>query len=146
MKETGMGGSKPKKKASSLTKAKVSPKVVNQIKTLGMTKALASAKSNRNNPTYIAGLKRTYGAKRVNDALGFKAGAGASRPVGGVMGSNKYKNVMGGSSSTAKKTVAPKKKVGEPVRKMKKSSLSGALSRKKMFSNLGAGTTVPRKK
>lgn len=103
MKEYGMSGSKPKKKASSLSKAKVSPKVIGQIKTLGMTKALASAKSNRNNPTYIAGLKRMYGAKRVNDALGFKAGAGKSRPVGGVMGSSKYKNVMGGGTTSTSK-------------------------------------------
>lgn len=110
MKEYGMSGSKPKKKASSLSKAKVSPKVVGQIKSLGMTKALASAKSNRNNPTYIAGLKRMYGAKRVNDALGYKAGAGKSRPVGGVMGSSKYKNVMGGSSSTVAKS-KPKSKL-----------------------------------
>lgn len=130
MKPSGMGGSKPKKKASSLSKAKVSPKVIGQIKTLGMTKALASAKSNRNNEAYITGLKRMYGAKRVNDALGFKAGAGKSRPVGGVMGSSKYKNVMGGSSSTAKKTVAKKKSVGQPVRKMKESSLRGFLKRK----------------
>ena len=131
MKEYGMSGSKPKKKASSLSKAKVSPKVIGQIKTLGMTKALASAKSNRNNPTYIAGLKRMYGAKRVNDALGFKTGAGKSRPVGGVMGSSKYKNVMGGSSSAvAKKTVVKKKSGGQPVRKMKESSLRGILKRK----------------
>ena len=103
MKEYGMSGSKPKKKVSSLTKAKVSSKVVGQIKTLGMTKALASAKSNRNNPTYIAGLKRMYGAKRVNDALGYKAGAGKSRPTGGVMGSSKYKNVMGGGTTSVSK-------------------------------------------
>jgi hypothetical protein len=131
MKESGMGGSKPKKKASSLSASKVSPKVINQIKTLGMTKALASAKSNKGNKAYMAGLTRMYGAKRVNAALGYKAGAGASRPVGGVMGSSKYKNVMGGSSSTVKKTVAPKKKsVGQPVRKMKPSSLRGFLNRK----------------
>jgi hypothetical protein len=104
MKEYGMGGSKPKKKVSSLSKVKVSDKVIGQIKTLGMTKALASAKSNRNNPTYIAGLKRMYGAKRVSDALGYKAGAGKARPVGGVMGSSKYKNVMGGSSTSKVKS------------------------------------------
>ena len=83
---------------------KVSPNVIKQIKTLGMTKALASAKSNKNNAAYITGLKRMYGAKRVNDALGYKAGAGSSRPVGGVMGSSKYKNVMGGSSTSKVKS------------------------------------------
>lgn len=131
MKEYGMSGSKPKKKASSLSASKVSPNVVKQIKTLGMTKALASAKSNKGNKAYIAGLTRMYGAKRVNAALGYKAGAGKSRPIGGVMGSNKYKNVMGGSSSTvAKKTVTKKKSGGQPVRKMKESSLRGFLNRK----------------
>jgi hypothetical protein len=105
MKEKGMGGSKPKKKVSSLGVAKVSPTVIKQIKTLGMTKALASAKSKRSDAAYITGLKRMYGAKRVNDALGYKASAGSSRPVGGVMGSSKYKNVMGGSSAAKSNVV-----------------------------------------
>lgn len=94
--------SKPNMKRSKAA-VKVSPNVVKQIKTLGMTKALASAKSNRGNKAYITGLTRMYGAKRVNDALGFKAGAGKSRPVGGVMGSSKYKNVMGGGTTSTSK-------------------------------------------
>ena len=96
---------KPNKPNMKRSKAavKVSPNVVKQIKTLGMTKALASAKSNRGNKAYITGLTRMYGAKRVNDALGFKAGAGKSRPVGGVMGSSKYKNVMGGGTTSTSK-------------------------------------------
>lgn len=96
---------KPNKPNMNRSKAavKVSPNVVKQIKTLGMTKALASAKSNRGNKAYITGLTRMYGAKRVNDALGFKAGAGKSRPVGGVMGSSKYKNVMGGGTTSTSK-------------------------------------------
>lgn len=96
---------KPNKPNMKRSKAavKVSPNVVKQIKTLGMTKALASAKSNRGNKAYITGLTRMYGAKRVNDALGFKAGAGKSRPVGGVMGSSKYKNIMGGGTTSTSK-------------------------------------------
>lgn len=96
---------KPNKPNMKRSKAavKVSPNVVKQIKTLGMTKALASAKSNRGNKAYITGLTRMYGAKRVNDALGFKAGAVKSRPVGGVMGSSKYKNVMGGGTTSTSK-------------------------------------------
>lgn len=96
---------KPNKPNMNRSKAavKVSPNVIKQIKTLGMTKALASAKSNRGNKAYITGLTRMYGAKRVNDALGFKAGAGKSRPVGGVMGSSKYKNVMGGGTTSTSK-------------------------------------------
>lgn len=138
---------KPNKPNTNRSKAasKVSPNVVKQIKTLGMTKALASAKSNRGNKAYITGLTRMYGAKRVNAALGYKAGAGTARPVGGVMGSNKYKNIMGGSSSSIVKKSTPKKKtVGQPVNKMKKSSLRGVLAPNKVFQNLGAGTSVPR--
>jgi len=129
---------------------KVSPNVIKQIKTLGMTKALASAKSNKNNAAYITGLKRMYGAKRVNDALGYKAGAGKSRPVGGVMGSSKYKNVMGGSSvkSSTKKTTAKKTTAKKVVSKsaLLKEQLAARAPKSKMFSNLGAGVSVPRKK
>jgi hypothetical protein len=87
---------------------KVSPNVVKQIKTLGMTKALASAKSNKGNKAYITGLTRMYGAKRVNDALGYKAAKGSSIPAGGVMGTKRAQVMAGPVKSTMKKTVAKK--------------------------------------
>lgn len=56
---------------------KVSPAIIKQIKTLGMTKALASASSNKGNAAYMEGLKRMYGAKRVANAMG-SASTGSS--------------------------------------------------------------------
>jgi hypothetical protein len=104
---------KPGKANMNRSKAavKVSPNVIKQIKTLGMTKALASAKSNKGNKAYITGLTRMYGANKVNAALGYKAAKGSSVPVGGVMGTSKNNKVMGGSSikSTMKKTTPVKK-------------------------------------
>ena len=105
---------KPNKPNMNRSKAavKVSPSVINQIKTLGMTKALASAKSNRGNKAYITGLTRMYGANKVNAALGYKAAAGKSIPAGGVMGTKRAQVMAGPIKSTmksaAKKTVAKK--------------------------------------
>ena len=105
---------KPGKPNMNRSKAavKVSPTVIKQIKTLGMTKALASAKSKKSDTAYITGLKRMYGANKVNAALGYKAAAGKSIPAGGVMGT-KRAQVMAGPikstmKSTAKKTAAKK--------------------------------------
>jgi hypothetical protein len=89
---------------------KVSPNVIKQIKTLGMTKALASAKSNKGNKAYITGLTRMYGANKVNAALGYKAAKGSSVPVGGVMGT-KRAQVMAGPVRSTKKTTTTKKVV-----------------------------------
>jgi hypothetical protein len=108
MKEYGMGGSKPKKVAKKAA-VKVSPTVIKQIKTLGMTKALASAKSKKSDTAYIKGLTRMYGAKRVNDALGYKAAAGKSIPAGGVMGTKRAQVMAGPIKSTMKKTTPVKK-------------------------------------
>ena len=88
---------------------KVSPTVIKQIKTLGMTKALASAKSKKSDTAYIKGLTRMYGAKRVNDALGYKAAAGKSIPAGGVMGTKRAQVMAGPIKSTMKKTTPVKK-------------------------------------
>lgn len=102
---------KPGKANMNRSKAavKVSPTVIKQIKTLGMTKALASAKSNKGNKAYITGLTRMYGAKRVNDALGYKAAAGKSIPAGGVMGTKRAQVMAGPIKSTMKKTTPVKK-------------------------------------
>jgi hypothetical protein len=102
---------KPNTKRSKAA-VKVSPNVIKQIKTLGMTKALASAKSNKGNKAYITGLTRMYGAAKVNQALGYKAAAGKSIPAGGVMGTKRAQVMAGPIKSTmksaAKKTVAKK--------------------------------------
>ena len=99
---------KPNMKRSKAA-VKVSPNVIKQIKTLGMTKALASAKSKKSDTAYIKGLTRMYGAKRVNDALGYKAAAGKSIPAGGVMGTKRAQVMAGPIKSTMKKTTPVKK-------------------------------------
>jgi hypothetical protein len=96
---------KPNTKRSKAA-VKVSPNVIKQIKTLGMTKALASAKSNKGNKAYITGLTRMYGANKVNAALGYKAAAGKSIPAGGVMGTKRAQVMAGPVRSTMKKTAA----------------------------------------
>jgi hypothetical protein len=102
---------KPGKPNMNRSKAavKVSPTVIKQIKTLGMTKALASAKSKKSDKAYITGLTRMYGAKKVNDALGYKAAAGKSIPAGGVMGTKRAQVMAGPIKSTMKKTTPVKK-------------------------------------
>ena len=98
---------KPNTKRSKAA-VKVSPNVIKQIKTLGMTKALASAKSNKGNKAYITGLTRMYGAAKVNQALGYKAAAGKSIPAGGVMGTKRAQVMAGPVHSTMKSTAAKK--------------------------------------
>jgi len=98
---------KPNTKRSKAA-VKVSPNVIKQIKTLGMTKALASAKSNKGNKAYITGLTRMYGAAKVNQALGYKAAAGKSIPAGGVMGTKRAQVMAGPVRSTMKSTAAKK--------------------------------------
>jgi len=102
---------KPGKPNMNRSKAavKVSPTVIKQIKTLGMTKALASAKSKKSDTAYITGLKRMYGANKVNAALGYKAAAGKSIPAGGVMGTKRAQVMAGPIKSTMKKTTPVKK-------------------------------------
>ena len=65
---------------------KVSPAVIKQIKTLGMTKALASASSNKGNAAYMEGLKRMYGAKRVANAMGSASSGSSPVKMGGGSG------------------------------------------------------------
>jgi len=93
---------------------KVKSSTISAIKKTGMTKALGSiTPAQRKNAAYMTGLKRMYGAARVNKALAPKASGNRSVPVGGVMGTSKNNKVMGGSSikSTMKKTTAAKKVV-----------------------------------
>lgn len=93
-----------------MAKIKVSQKTIDQIKNLGMTKALKSASSMKSNASYMEGLRRMYGAARVNKALGYKAATGKSIPVGGVMGTKKAQ-VMSGPVRSTKKVSAEAKTV-----------------------------------
>ena len=86
---------------------KVKQSTINAIKKTGMSKALGNiTPAQRKNAAYMTGLKRMYGAARVNKALGYKAGAGSSIPVGGVMGTKRAQVMAGPVRSTMKKTAA----------------------------------------
>jgi hypothetical protein len=88
---------------------KVKQSTINAIKKTGMSKALGNiTPAQRKNAAYMMGLKRMYGATRVNKALGYKAGAGSSIPVGGVMGTKRAQVMAGPVRSTMKKTTAKK--------------------------------------
>jgi len=91
-----------------MAKIKVSQKTIDQIKNLGMTKALAASKTVRT-AEFQEGLRRMYGSKKADAAR--YSGKNKSVPVGGVMGTSKNNKVMGGTSvrSTMKKTTAAKK-------------------------------------
>ena len=142
---------KPNTKRSKAA-VKVSPNVIKQIKTLGMTKALASAKSNKGNKAYITGLTRMYGANKVNAALGYKAAAGKSIPAGGVMGTKRAQVMAGPVRSTMKKTATKSTPAKKTTPKKTTTRSTGAVQqalaarapKSKMFSNLGAGVSVPR--
>lgn len=53
-----------------MAKIKVSQATIDKIKKMGMTKALASAKSNKGNAEFQEGLRRMYGQKRLSQSLG----------------------------------------------------------------------------
>jgi hypothetical protein len=57
---------------------KVSQKTIDDIKRMGMTKALASAKTNRS-AEYQEALRRMYGERRVKEAMRGAQGGSASR-------------------------------------------------------------------
>jgi hypothetical protein len=88
---------------------KVKSSTIGAIKKTGMTKALGNiTPAQRKNAAYMTGLKRMYGAARVNKALGYKAAAGSSIPVGGVMGTKRAQVMAGPVRSTMKKTTGKK--------------------------------------
>lgn len=92
---------------------KVSPTVIKQIKTLGMTKALASASSNKGNAAYMEGLKRMYGAKRVANAMGSASTGSAGPKMGG-----------GSGRATAKTSAGPKMGGGQGYKNAPKKARS----------------------
>jgi hypothetical protein len=88
-----------------MKKIKVSQKTIDQIKNLGMTKALAAGKTVKS-AEFQEGLRRMYGAKRLAKATG--STARSTQPVGGVMGT-KRAQVMSGPVRSTKK-VSPEAK------------------------------------
>jgi hypothetical protein len=91
---------------------KVKQSTINEIKKMGMTKALAAAKTRRS-AEYQEAVKRMYGARRVSKAT---AGSGRStQPAGGVMGTKRAQVMAGPVRSTMKKTSAMKKTSGNTV-------------------------------
>jgi hypothetical protein len=85
---------------------KVKSSTIGAIKKTGMSKALGNiTPAQRKNAAYMTGLKRMYGAARVNKALAPK---NMSVPVGGVMGTKRAQVMAGPVRSTMKKTAAKK--------------------------------------
>ena len=96
---------------------KVKQSTIDEIKKMGMTKALAAAKTRRT-PEYQEAIKRMYGAKRLAKATaGAKTTRGSSIPVGGVMGSKRSKVMSGPVTSTMKKKVVKRNAAGKVVNK-----------------------------
>jgi hypothetical protein len=123
---------------------KVKSSTIGAIKKTGMSKALGNiTPAQRKNAAYMTGLKRMYGAARVNKALAPKNRA---VPVGGVMGTKRAQVMAGPVRSTTKKTAAKKYVAKKVVSKsaVLKEQLAARAPKSKMFSNLGAGVSVPR--
>ena len=95
---------------------KVKQSTIDEIKKMGMTKALAAAKTRRT-PEYQEAIKRMYGAKRLAKATaGAKTTRGSLIPVGGVMGSKKSKVMSGPVTSTVNKKVVKRNAAGKIVK------------------------------
>ena len=95
-----------------MAKIKVSQKTIDQIKKMGMTKALGSASSNKS-AEFQEGLRRMYGQRRLSKAMGSSA-KGVGQPVGGVMGTSRAQVMSGPVRSTKK--VSPEAKTVKAFR------------------------------
>jgi len=95
-----------------MAKIKVSQKTIDQIKKMGMTKALGSASSNKS-AEFQEGLRRMYGQRRLSKAMGSSA-KGVGQPVGGVMGTSRAQVMSGPFKSTKK--VSPEAKTVKAFR------------------------------
>ena len=105
---------------------KVKQSTIDEIKKMGMTKALAAAKTRRT-PEYQEAIKRMYGAKRLAKATaGAKTTRGSSIPVGGVMSSKKSKIMSGPVTSTVKKKVVKRNAAGKVVNRQSFADLTPA--------------------
>jgi len=107
-----------------MAKIKVKQSTIDEIKKMGMTKALGAAKTRRS-AEYQEAVKRMYGAKRVAKAT---AGSGRSiQPVGGIQGSQKSKVMSGPIKSTIKKkTVVKRNAAGKVVNRQSFADLTPA--------------------
>jgi len=117
-----------------MAKIKVSQKTIDQIKNLGMTKALAASKTVRT-AEFQEGLRRMYGSKKADAAR--YSGKNKSVPVGGVMGTSKNNKVMGGTSVKS----SPKKPVSADAKAVKAMNNNAGVRVKS--GGLGAGVSVP---
>jgi hypothetical protein len=105
---------------------KVKQSTIDEIKKMGMTKALAAAKTRRT-PEYQEAVKRMYGAKRLAKATaGAKVSTGKSIPAGGVMGSKRSKVMAGPVNSTLKKTAVKRNGAGKVVKRQSFADLTPA--------------------
>jgi hypothetical protein len=105
---------------------KVKQSTIDEIKKMGMTKALAAAKSRRT-PEYQEAIKRMYGAKRLAKAIaGAKSSAGKSIPAGGVMGTKRAQVMAGPVKSTLKKTAVKRNAAGKVVKRQSFADLTPA--------------------
>ena len=88
-----------------MVKNKVSQATINKIKTDGMTAALAKVGAGKASAMYTEGVKRMYGAPRINAAKSKAANAAksgrANSPYGfGGTGTPKKRGSSGGRSSS----------------------------------------------
>jgi hypothetical protein len=109
-------------------KIKVKQSTIDAIKKAGMTKALASAKTNRN-PEYQEALRRMYGERRLKEAM--KGAQGGSQP--------KETYMYRGTPGTKKKTSAGPKMGGGQGYKGSTKSQQQAKNRKVAGAAAGAG-------
>ena len=115
------------------TKTKVSQGTIDQIKSMGMTKALgsvkgaaASSKDDASAKSFAEGVRRLYGDKRYNTAVG-KTADGKSAPRNAVMAGKAADSRKPLSKSVQKKLVpAPKKKESDFVNTGRKVAAVGA--------------------
>jgi hypothetical protein len=87
---------------------KVKQSTIDDIKKKGMTKALASAKTNRS-PEYQEALRRMYGERRVKEAM--KGAQGGSMPRATYM----YKGTSPGAATTKRKKMTMGTTPGSPA-------------------------------
>lgn len=87
---------------------KVKQSTIDEIKKMGMTKALASAKTRRS-PEWQEALRRMYGERRLNEAK--KGGQGGSMPRATYM----YRGTSTGAATTKRKQMIGRNTPGAPA-------------------------------
>jgi len=142
---------------------KVKQSTIDAIKKTGMTKALGSiTPAQRKNAAYMTGLKRMYGAARVNKALGRSTTPTSradrmSRPKKVARTADRMSTNPKRVSRTADRMITNPKRLSRTANRntAKKTTTRGSVGavqqalaarapKSKMFSNLGAGVSVPR--